>query len=296
MTKVLVIGGSGMLGHKMFQILGARSLETYATVRSRLKDSPLNRPALLQNGQVIAGVKVSDFEGVNALLMDLKPDVVVNCVGVIKQRDAAQESVESITINALLPHRLAEMCNQIGARMIHFSTDCVFNGEKGAYKETDPSDATDLYGRAKFLGEVSSPGALTLRSSFIGRELSNSTSLLEWFLAQNGNKIRGFSKALYAGLTTNRMSQLVGDLIVDHPKLSGLYQVSGPWISKYDLLLLLRDAFKLEIKIERDNEMDIDRTLVGDRFASETGFQTASWQEMVTELAADPTPYESWKS
>ena len=296
MTRVLVLGGSGMLGHKMFQTLGARKFETYATVRGGLDNSPLNHPELLQGGQVINGVEVSDFDRLQGTLADVKPDVVVNCVGVIKQRDAAHESIESITINSLLPHRLAEMCNEIGARMIHFSTDCVFNGEKGAYEESDPSDATDLYGRSKFLGEVGSPGTLTLRSSIIGRELSNYSSLLEWFLAQNGKTIRGFSKAMYAGITTNRMSHLVSDLITDHPSLSGMYQVSGPWISKYDLLLILKDAFKLEIEIERDDEVDIDRTLVGDRFAEEIGYRAPSWQEMATELASDPTPYESWKS
>ncbi len=295
MTRVLVLGGSGMLGHKMFQTLGTRSFETCTTIRGRLEDSPLYQSELLENGQVIPGVEVFDFDNVHATLTNVKPDVVVNCVGVIKQRDAAHESVESITINALLPHRLAELCDQIGARLIHFSTDCVFNGEKGAYEESDPSDATDLYGRTKFLGEVSGPGALTLRSSIIGRELYNYRSLLEWFLAQDGEKIKGFSKALYAGMTTNRMSHLVASLISDQPALSGMYQVSGPWISKYDLLLLLRDAFNLQIEIELDDEVDIDRTLVGDRFASEVGFQTASWQDMVTELASDPTPYESWK-
>ena len=296
MTRVLVLGGSGMLGHKVFQILGTRGVETFATIRTRLEDSPVNRPEFLQNGKVVSGIEVSDFGCVHDTILKLEPDVVVNCVGVIKQRNAAHDSIESITINSLLPHRLAESCNEIGARLFHFSTDCVFSGEKGAYEETDPSDAADLYGRTKFLGEVDSPRALTLRSSIIGRELSNYSSLLEWFLAQNGTKIRGFSKALYAGITTNRMSHLVADLITDHPSVSGMYQVSGPWISKYDLLFILKEAFGLDIEIERDDEVDIDRTLVGDRFATDVGFRSPSWEEMATELANDPTPYESWKS
>ena len=179
--------------------------------------------------------------------------------------------------------------------MIHFSTDCVFDGVKGAYEESDTSNATDLYGRTKYLGEVSSPGSLTLRSSIIGRELYNDTSLFEWFLAQEGKKIRGFAKAMYSGVTTVRMSNLVKDLILDHPDLSGMYHVSGPWISKYDLLLLARDIFELNIEIERDEDFDIDRTLVGDRFAADSGFAAPSWEEMLAELAADPTPYESWK-
>ena len=296
MTKVLILGGAGMLGHKMFQTLTDASFDTYATVRQAVGDSPAAELASSSDGHFIGGVDVSDFGSVAALLDETRPDVLVNCVGVIKQRDAAHDSIESITINSLLPHLLAEKCALIGARVIHFSTDCVFDGEKGAYEESDPSDAKDLYGRTKYLGEISSPGSLTLRSSIIGRELYNYASLIEWFLSQDGNKVRGFTKALYAGMTTNQMSALVRDLIVDHPDLTGMYQVSGPWINKYDLLLMVRDAFELDIEIERDEDVNIDRTLVGDRFSADTGFVAPSWQEMVTELAADPTPYESWKS
>jgi dTDP-4-dehydrorhamnose reductase len=296
MTKVLILGGAGMLGHKMYQTLSNETFDTYATVRQTVEESPAAALASSSDNHFIGGVDVSDFGIVDALLDKVKPDVLINCVGVIKQRDAAHDSVESITINSLLPHLLAEKCEQIGGRVIHFSTDCVFDGEKGAYEESDPSDAKDLYGRTKYLGEISSPGSLTLRSSIIGRELYNNASLIEWFLSQKRKKVRGFAKALYAGLTTNRMSALVRDLILNHPDLSGMYQVSGPWISKYDLLLLVREAFEIDIEIERDEDVDIDRTLVGDCFSADTGFVAPSWQEMVTELAADPTPYESWKS
>ncbi|MBT3943518.1 MAG: SDR family oxidoreductase [Chloroflexi bacterium] len=295
MTKVLVLGGAGMLGHKIVQTLNHSSVETYATVRRSVEDSPAAQLAASMKNHFIGGVDASDFASISTLMDEVNPDVVINCVGVIKQRDAAHDSIESISINSLLPHLLAEKCGQIDARMIHFSTDCVFDGVKGAYEESDTSNATDLYGRTKYLGEVSSPGSLTLRSSIIGRELYNDTSLFEWFLAQEGKKIRGFAKAMYSGVTTVRMSNLVKDLILDHPDLSGMYHVSGPWISKYDLLLLARDIFELNIEIERDEDFDIDRTLVGDRFAADSGFAAPSWEEMLAELAADPTPYESWK-
>jgi dTDP-4-dehydrorhamnose reductase len=296
MTKVLILGGAGMLGHKMYQTLAEQPFNTYATVRKTVEESPAAAIGSSRDGHFIGGVDLSDFGAVGELLDEIRPDVLVNCAGVIKQRDAAHDSIESITINSLLPHLLADKCGQIGARVIHFSTDCVFDGEKGAYEESDPSDAKDLYGRTKYLGEVSSPGSLTLRSSIIGRELYNNASLVEWFLSQDGKNVKGFAKALYAGLTTIRMSALVKDLILDHPDLSGIYQVSGPWIAKYDLLGLIRDAFELDIEIERDEDVDIDRTLVGDRFSADTGFVAPTWQEMVTELAADTTPYESWKS
>jgi len=296
MTKVLILGGAGMLGHKMYQTLAEQPFNTYATVRQTVEESPAAAIGSSSDGHFIGGVDVSDFGAIDGLLDEVRPDVLVNCVGVIKQRDAAHDSIESITINSLLPHLLADKCGQIGARVIHFSTDCIFDGEKGAYEESDPSDAKDLYGRTKYLGEISSPGSLTLRSSIIGRELYNNASLVEWFLSQDGKNVKGFAKALYAGLTTIRMSALVKDLILDHPDLNGIYQVSGPWISKYDLLGLIRDAFDLDIEIERDEDVDIDRTLVGNRFSADTGFVAPTWQEMVTELAADTTPYESWKS
>lgn len=296
MTKVLILGGAGMLGHKMYQTLSSGSFDTYATVRPTVEESPLSVFDSSNYGRFIGGVDVSDFIAVERLLDEIRPEVLINCVGVIKQRDAAHDPIESITINALLPHRLAQICGRTDTRLIHFSTDCVFNGDKGAYKESDPSDAKDLYGRTKYLGEVSSQGSLTLRSSIIGRELYNNTSLVEWFLSQGGKNVKGFAKARYSGITTNRMSIMVRDLILNHPNLSGIYQVSGPWISKFDLLGLVRDAFQLEIEIERDEDMVIDRTLDGDRFRTDTGLVTPSWQEMVIELAEDRTPYESWKS
>jgi len=296
MTKVLILGGAGMLGHKIYQTLSTKPFDTYATVRQAVDKSPVSALNLCSDGHFVGGIDASDFAAVELLLDEIKPEVLINCVGIIKQRSDAHESIQSITINSLLPHLLAEKCALTGARLIHFSTDCVFNGEKGAYRESDPSDAKDLYGRTKYLGEVSVPGSITLRSSFIGRELYNNSSLVEWFLSQDGKYVRGFSKALYGGLTTNRMANLVRDLILDYPEMSGMYQVSGPWISKYELLLLIRDAFGLDIEIEQDEDIVIDRTLVGDRFREDTGLAVPPWEEMVSELAADQTPYESWKS
>lgn len=281
-----------MLGHKMYQTLASRFPETYCTIRSSETDPSIE---LLRRESVIQDVDAADFNGLSTLLNDLGPSVVVNCVGVIKQRKAADKPIPSITINSLLPHELAAICEEMGTRLIHFSTDCVFSGAKGAYREDDPSDAQDLYGMTKVLGEVAEPPSLTLRSSIIGRELGHRSSLLEWFLAQEGRKVKGFRRALYSGLTTTRMAHLVGDLIQNHPDLSGLYHVAGPWISKYELLCLARDTFGVKIEIVPDDEIIIDRTLVADRFESATGYRPPTWQEMLSEVASDPTPYESWR-
>ncbi len=295
MTRVLILGGAGMLGHKMYQQLGSRFPDTYCTVRGEPGSDLLHRVELLQHDTVITGVDVTDSDRLTALFGELEPDVVVNCVGVIKQRAEAQDAIQSITVNSLLPHQLAATCETIDARLIHFSTDCVFSGARGAYREADPSDARDLYGRSKYLGEVVGAAALTLRTSIIGRELSHHASLLEWFLGQTGRAVKGYRRALFAGLTTNRMAHLVGDLIAHHPDLNGMYHVAGPWISKHDLLIQIRDAFGLSIEIEPDDDVVIDRTLVADRFAAATGYSPPSWEEMVKELANDPTPYESWR-
>jgi dTDP-4-dehydrorhamnose reductase len=292
--RVLVLGGEGMLGHKMFQILRERFDNVLCTLWGHPSDKTFERVELLQRDTVIPGVDASDFSLLSKLLADLRPTKVVNCIGIVKQRREAHDAIPSITLNALLPHQLAKMAAGIGARLIHFSTDCVFTGSRGGYREEDPSDADDLYGRTKYLGEVSDPPALTLRTSIIGRELTNHASLLEWFLAQNGRSIKGFRKVLYSGLTTNRMAHLIGDLIEDHPDLHGLYQVAGPWISKHDLLCLAREAFGLDIEIVPDDEQVNDRTMCADRFFAATGYRTPSWPEMLAEVAADPTPYQSW--
>lgn len=296
MTRVLVLGGEGMLGHKMFQVLGERFPDTNCTMRGRPDDEPYAKVELLQGPSVVAQVDATDFASLERLVTGLWPEVVVNCIGVVKQRPEAHDAIPSITLNSLLPHRLAAVAATIGARLIHFSTDCVFRGSKGAYREDDVSDAEDLYGRSKFLGEVTASPALTLRTSIIGRELCNFSSLLEWFLAQQGKTIKGFRRVLYSGITTNRMAHLVGDLIERHPGLAGLYQVAGPWVSKYDLLCRAREILGLDVEIIPDDTEVSDRTLCGDRFAAAAGFRAPSWEEMLAEVAADPTPYQSWRA
>jgi len=290
--KVMVLGGAGMLGHKLVQTLQDR-YDLTCTVRG-----PADRYAeipFLSGPHVLGGVDASDFAALEKLVARLRPDVLINCVGVIKQRDAAKSAIPSIQINALLPHMLAEWTGRHGGRVLHFSTDCVFNGKQGSYREDDPADAEDLYGKSKYLGEVATPNALTLRTSIIGRELSHFASLLEWFLAQRGGAIRGFKHVIYSGLTTNYLAKLVGQLIDDHPNLHGMYQVASDPISKYDLLVGIRDAFGIEVKIAPEETTVSDRSLVGKRFVEATGLVTPAWPDLIAELAADPTPYEDWR-
>jgi len=293
--KILVLGGEGMLGHKMFQFLLSRYPDTACTIRGSLANPFYARTDLFRRGTVIEKVDAMDLPSLGRRLRDRKPRFLVNCIGIVKQREEAMSAVPSITINSLLPHRLAEFAAEWGGRVIHISTDCVFDGKRGGYTEESPSDATDLYGKTKYLGEVATENALTLRTSIIGRELSHFRSLLEWFLGQKGKQVRGFTRVIYSGVTTNHLAHLVGDLIARHPDLSGLYNVASAPISKHDLLCLLKDAFRLDVEILPDEDEVSDRSLVGDRFRRATGYVCPEWPALAEQLAVDPTPYGEWR-
>jgi dTDP-4-dehydrorhamnose reductase len=291
--RILILGAGGMLGHKMLQVLSARFPQTFGTLRSSRRRPPYDRIELFAGDHIIDQVDVSDLERVDALIRELRPDVVVNCAGVIKQRSAAHDAVASITVNALLPHRLALVQAEHSGRVIHFSTDCVFSGATGNYVESDFADAYDLYGRTKFLGEVATPNALTLRTSIIGRELQHFQSLLEWFLRQSGS-VAGYTRVFWSGVTTIHLSRLVADLIINHPALNGLYQVSSGRIAKYDLLLQVRDAFGMTVRVEPESATECDRSLNGSRFEEAVGYRCPPWPELLSEVVNDPTPYSEW--
>ena len=294
--RVVVLGGTGMLGHKLFQILRERFPGTICTSRQNVRQTPFDRVDVLQGDDVISGVDVMDFERLHGILAESEPDYILNCVGIIKQRKEAHDAIQSITVNSLLPHKLAEMAREWGGRVIHFSTDCVFSGKCGGYDEQDESDADDLYGKSKFLGEVTTDNAITLRTSIIGRELVKHKSLLDWFLSQNHKTVVGFTRVIYSGVTTNQMAEVVTNIIRNNLRLSGLYQVVSEPISKYDLLGLVREAFGLDIEIEPDEKVVSDRSMKGDKLRDAIGYVSPPWQVLIKNLADDPTPYDRWTS
>jgi dTDP-4-dehydrorhamnose reductase len=294
--EILILGGTGMLGHKMFQRLRRRFPSTYCTIRRSLLEPSIRNVDLLQQGHAFENCDAADLMAIEAFLLEHKPAVVVNCVGIVKQRPEAKEAVPSILLNALLPHRLAEICQGWGGRLIHISTDCVFSGKRGNYTEYDLADAEDLYGRTKSLGEVTTGNALTLRTSIVGRELVHQESLLEWFLLQNRKSVFGYRRAWFSGVTTSEMADVVGDLIEKHPNLCGLYQVTSQRISKYELLCLLRDAYGLDIEIVPDDAFFRDLSMCGLKFQAATGYVCATWPELVTELVEDETAYDEWRT
>ena len=277
--KLLILGASGMLGNNLFQFfLSKREFETFAIVRNK---SSLGKVYASKKVREISDIKnIKEFSSV---LKKISPNVVINCIGAIKQKNNFNNSSEIIHINSLLPHLLEDACNKVGARMIHFSTDCVFSGKVGNYEEKNEPDAQDLYGLSKRLGEVLNGNSLTLRTSIIGHELSSNLSLLDWFLSQE-NKVKGYKKAIFSGLTTIEIGKILKEIIFPNHNLSGLFHLSVNPINKYDLLKLVAKEYKKNIKILEDSEFKIDRSLDSSKFSAFTGYNPPSWKELIKEL------------
>lgn len=291
--RILVLGGSGMLGHKLLQALYPR-FDVFATVRSEaaericLKALP-GFPA----GNICGGIDAMDIGTVRRTIAQLQPQVIVNCIGVVKQSDAIRLAIPSIQLNALFPHELAQICAEKGVRLILFSTDCVFSGRRGDYNEQDIPDPLDLYGRSKLLGEVAQVGCLTLRTSIVGWELDHHRSLLGWFASQRGKHIAGYQRAIFSGLSTLETARLVGDVIDKWPQLSGIFHVASSPISKFDLLSGLKAALAWQdIDLQPDGEIRCDRSLCGALFEQATGWTAPPWSVMIAALAQERAMYE----
>jgi dTDP-4-dehydrorhamnose reductase len=277
--KILILGGAGMLGHVLLAKLSLRcDLDVYATVRNSSNLEKWFSSDLMK--RIRTDVDADNFDTVIRALSYIQPEVVINCIGLIKHLPNANDPLSAITINSLLPHRISLICRRVGARLIHISTDCVFDGMKGNYTENDPSDAKDLYGRSKFLGEVTYPHCVTLRTSIIGHELKGKLGLIEWFLAQQ-EKVRGFEKAIYSGFPTVELAHIICDYVIPNPQLQGAYHVSSAPVSKYELLMLVADIYGKKIEIEPFEDFVLDRSLDSSLFQKATRYKPPSWTELV---------------
>lgn len=284
--RIIILGGSGLIGHKLWQLLPSRFDEVYTTLRRPKQE--FAKFGLYNSSKVIGNVDILDFDKLEGILQAVDPDVIINCIGITKRKELIQDPFHAISVNSLYPHKLAQWVRRHQRRMIHFSTDCVFNGAEGNYTEDSLTTAEDTYGRTKALGEVRYPNTLTIRSSFIGRELEGKTELLEWFLAQRGPKVRGFTQAYYSGVSTIFMTRVVGDIIQNHPELSGLYQLATPEpIAKYDLLTIANRAFNKNVELVPDDSFVNINTLNGDRLRAILGYSAPSWEQMLSELAQE---------
>lgn len=288
-TKVLILGGAGMLGHKLWQWFAPR-FESYVTFRGSA--SSYARTGLFDPARSISGVSAEDLDSLSRAFEQARPEAVVNCIGIVKQDAGAKDPVTSLEVNAMFPHKVAKMCRESGARLVHLSTDCVFKGSEGNYSEKATPDAEDLYGRTKLLGEVAGDGCLTIRTSLIGRELAGAHGLLEWFLSQEGRRVRGFKRAIFSGFTTGALAEVIAAALSEHGDLSGVWHVAADPVSKFDLLSLVKDIYKLNVEIEPDENFVCDRSLDGSRFRRETGICAPTWPQMIEGMRADTTPYD----
>ncbi|RAZ91727.1 NAD(P)-dependent oxidoreductase [Mesorhizobium hawassense] len=280
-NRILVLGAGGMLGNAVFRFFSAdHRYETVGTLRSSAKKHHfLPR----EHGSLISNLDVRNDGDLTAVFAETRPDIVVNCVGVIKQLDASRNHLTSLSINASLPHRLAQLSRLAGARLIHVSTDCVFSGSKGNYLESDFADANDLYGRSKFLGEVDYPNAVTLRTSIIGHELESSKSLIDWFLSQKG-PVKGYKNAVFSGLPSVEIARVIKEFVMSNAELRGPFHVSAAPISKFDLLSLVARIYGKEIDIIADTTVTVDRSLNSDLFKRTTGFVPDPWPELIATM------------
>ena len=275
-VRILILGASGMLGNTLLRFFAASpGFDVVGAVRRG------SAPADIKDiARVITGIDVENSDALTDLFTEVRPDVVINCVGIIKHLDAASSVLKTVPINTMLPHRLVQLCALAGARLVHVSTDCVFTGDKGDYLETDPADATDVYGLSKYLGEVDAPHAITIRTSIIGHELDSARGLIGWFLSQDGD-VDGYTKAIFSGLPTVELARVIRDIVLPRPDLHGLWHVSAEPIAKYDLLRLTADAYGRTNAIRPSDRLVIDRSLNSQRFRTETGYSPPSWPDLI---------------
>jgi dTDP-4-dehydrorhamnose reductase len=283
LTKILILGAAGMLGNAAYRLFATSpGFEVIGTIRG-------GAPVGLEQSataRLRSGVNATDQDSLVRVIGETRPDLVINCIGVVKQLSAAKDPLVSISLNALLPHRLAELCAAAGARLVHVSTDCIFDGRKGDYTEADPSNAEDLYGKSKFLGEVDYPNAITLRTSIIGHELNSAHSLIDWFLNQPGPTVKGYRKAIYTGLPTVELARVIRDVLVPRPELRGLWHVAADKINKFELLKLVAQEYGKTIEIIPDDAVAIDRSMDSSRFRAATGYVAPAWPELIARMRA----------
>lgn len=280
--RIIILGGTGMLGHMLWQHFSLCMPDTYTTIRHNR--NRYEKYGFFKSKNVIDSLDVNDFKELTGVLKCVRPDIILNCIGVTKRRKEANVAIQSITINALFPHKLAAWGYENSAKVINFSTDCVFDGDQGNYDEESLPNATDLYGKTKALGEIQGTNALTLRSSFIGTELDAGTELLEWFLSQTGT-VKGYKNAIYSGFTTLELSRIVENILINYPTAHGIYNISSDAISKYDLLMLIREKMCLNVDVVPDENFCCKRNLDSTKFRNEFDYKPPTWEAMIEELS-----------
>jgi len=271
-----------MLGNVLFRYFQENNLfDTWGTLRR--EHSLINFPISARH-KLIPNIDVLNHDELINVFDKVQPDYVINCTGLVKQLASAQNPLSVLPINSLFPHKLAKICSISQARLIHISTDCVFSGKTGSYVESDLSDAEDLYGKSKYIGEVNDlPHVVTLRTSIIGHELNSKYALVDWFLSNN-QTVKGYVKTIYSGLPTIELAKIISDYVIPNNKIFGLYHVATKPINKFDLLKLIAEIYNKQITIEADEKIVLDRSLNAKRFEVLTGYLAPEWSILIEKM------------
>lgn len=292
--RVLILGVTGMLGHTLFKEMSKNSnFNVFGTTRN--KNGLQEYFTIDELSRIRDGVDAGNFETVIRAIASVQPTVIINCIGIIKQLAISKDPLTAINVNAQLPHMLSLVTRTANARLIHISTDCVFKGTKGAYTEEDESDADDLYGRTKFLGEVTYPHCITLRTSIIGHELKTNYSLVDWFMSQE-KEVNGYVNAIYSGFPTLEIVNIISNYVIPAKQLSGLYHISSEPISKYNLLSIIKKVYEKDIQINPYENFVIDRSMKSEKFKKVTGYNPPSWEKMIEDMHTHVMHDECYKN
>lgn len=282
--NILVLGLTGMLGHTLFRYFINRNQYNVAGTLKTFVPSQFLGLHNIEN--IFSNVDANDVSAIEKVFFHFQPDVVINCIGLIKQLPLSENISQSIYINSVFPHLVSALCKKNRTKLIHFSTDCVFSGSKGFYSESDIPDGSDLYARTKILGEITDSSVITLRSSLIGHELKSKHSLLEWFLSQE-NSIYGYKNVIFSGLPCVEMARIVHDYVIPNNDLSGILHVSSKPISKFDLLNLISKIYEKKIHIKVDEQKKIDLSLDSNLFKNLTGYSSPEWLDLINFMFLD---------
>lgn len=282
--RILILGADGMIGHKI-----AQSLEDFELILASRKSISSKSIGII-NGKMVLHNLITD--SLDLLLDNTTPDIIINCAGITTRRGVEDNIVNTELLNSDLPHKLDSWANLNSKKLIHFSTDCVFSGNRGNYLDNDFADAEDIYGKSKALGEVDSPNTLTIRCSMIGRELYNFTELFEWLKKNKNKKIEGYSKVFYSGITTVRMGKILNQILKKNLNLSGIYNISSTPISKFDLLVKLSNAFNLNVDIKQNKNNKSNKVLISEKFTEITGIYPPNWDDLISEFKEDCNKYK----
>ena len=283
--RILILGADGMIGHKI-----AQSLEDFELILASRKSISSKSIGILKGKMVLHNLITDSLD---LLLDSTTPDIIINCAGITTRRGVEDNIVNTGLLNSELPHKLDSWANLNSKKLIHFSTDCVFSGNRGNYLDNDFADADDIYGKSKAVGEVDSPNTLTIRCSMIGRELYNFTELFEWLKKNKNKKIEGYSKVFYSGITTVRMGKILNQILKKNLNLSGIYNISSTPISKFDLLVKLSNAFNLNVDVKQNINNKSNKVLISEKFTEITGIYPPNWDDLISEFKEDCEIYKS---